>query len=157
MNQQRARRFRAAQEARELRELEGEVKAEIREEGDDDDPNIDNKKDGNGSETDGSGPWDSNVITPGTPFMLRLATFVRFYIRKRISHDKAWKQLKVIFSNASIPGEGEHKIMAHIRLQRSQPGYNPNTVHVLHGLDADLIMLALATHEAHFYICSVWS
>lgn len=138
MNQQRSRRFRSAQEAREHAQLEENIRQELQAAGQAVPPC---KK-----------PWDSNVITPGTPFMLNLATYVRFYIRKRISTDKAWKNLVVIFSDASIPGEGEHKIMEHIRLQRSQPGYNPNTVHVLHGLDADLIMLALATHEMYFYI-----
>jgi 5'-3' exoribonuclease 2 len=138
MNQQRARRFRSAQEARENLEVEENVRQELTKMGQKVPPL---KK-----------PWDSNVITPGTPFMLRLSEFIRFYIRKRISEDKAWQKIRVIFSDASIPGEGEHKIMAHIRLQRSQPGYSPNLVHVLHGLDADLIMLALATHEAHFYI-----
>jgi len=138
MNQQRARRFRAAQEARENRELEENVREELLKVGQKVPPT---KK-----------AWDSNVITPGTSFMLRLSEFLRFYVRKRLTEDQSWQHLRVIYSDASIPGEGEHKIMSHIRLQRSQTGYDPNLVHILHGLDADLIMLALATHESYFYI-----
>ena len=34
---------------------------------------------------------------------------------------------QVVFSDASVPGEGEHKIMDYIRRQRSCLAYNPLT------------------------------
>ncbi|KAF0699100.1 Aste57867_10302 [Aphanomyces stellatus] len=138
MNQQRARRFRSAQEAKQRNEVETEVREYMELMGQKPPPKHT--------------PWDSNVITPGTKFMAKLSKYMRFYVRDRMNNCPAWKQFKVVFSDASVPGEGEHKLMSYIRTQRSQPGYDPNQHHVLHGLDADLIMLGLATHEVQFSV-----
>eukprot|EP01035_Chromulina_nebulosa_P028826 gene28826-38116_t len=138
MNQQRSRRFRAAQDAKERKDMLQDVINEMVALGYD--------------APDSSQDWDSNVITPGTTFMAKISIFLRFYILDKMNRHPYWRGIKVILSDASEPGEGEHKIMNYIRNQRGQYGYDPNQRHILHGLDADLIMLALATHEAHFTI-----
>ena len=95
---------------------------------------------------------DSNIITPGTPFMSYLAECIKDFAAHRASYDPFYQHLDIIFSDASVPGEGEHKIIDWIRRSRTQPSWEPNQTHVLYGLDADLIFLGLATHEPNFLI-----
>jgi 5'-3' exoribonuclease 2 len=84
--------------------------------------------------------------------MEKVAKGIRWYIHDRMNNQKGWQKIKVIFSDANVPGEGEHKIAEYIRVQRTRSGYNPNNSHVIYGLDADLIMLGLSTHEPDFTI-----
>ncbi|KAL1518589.1 hypothetical protein AB1Y20_002877 [Prymnesium parvum] len=96
--------------------------------------------------------FDHNAITPGTEFMAELAEELRQYCAARVAADEAWRHLTVVLSDAATPGEGEHKIMEIIRTQRLQQGYLPDTSHVVYGLDADLVMLSLATHEPRLFV-----
>nr|XP_040016928.1 5'-3' exoribonuclease 2 isoform X2 [Gasterosteus aculeatus aculeatus] len=140
MNQQRSRRFRASKEGVELVEEKDRIREEILGRGGYLPPDEIKER------------FDSNCITPGTEFMDNLAQCLRYYVADRLSNDPGWKNVTVFLSDASVPGEGEHKIMDYIRRQRAQPNHDPNTHHCLCGADADLIMLGLATHEPNFTI-----
>jgi 5'-3' exonuclease len=66
MNQQRSRRFRASQDREEQARVEAELRSDFAKQG----IHVAAKDDGN--------TFDSNVITPGTPFMERLAMVLQW-------------------------------------------------------------------------------
>lgn len=128
MNQQRARRFRTALDAENAKE----------------------KAIQQGLEMPKEDAFDSNCITPGTEFMQKLTKQLKYFINKKISEDTDWQGVEIVLSGHEVPGEGEHKIMEYIRCSKAQPDYESNVRHCLYGLDADLIMLGLLSHDPHF-------
>ena len=89
--------------------------------------------------------WDSNAVTPGTEFMSKLdkALYESTYL-KELS-----KSITVIISNSTVQSEGEQKIMKYLRAQHQ----DDQSINVIHGLDADLILLGISCHpqEIHLY------
>lgn len=129
MNQQRSRRFRSAKDAE-------RAMAETIARGDD---------------IPSGRPFDSNCITPGTEFMYELSVRFQDWINRKMSKDVAFQQgCTIIFSGPEVPGEGEHKIVEHIRNWKNTPEYDPSIRHCMYGLDADLMMLGLVSHVPHF-------
>ena len=88
--------------------------------------------------------WNTSAITPGTNFMRRLNEEVVEYFDKKMHNNsnKGGSTLEYIISCSSEPGEGEHKIFDYMR---TYPEYHNSrdTVTLVYGLDADLIMLTL--------------
>lgn len=91
-------------------------------------------------------PFNTAAITPGTPFMHELnrriqshfgppACAARFHVKR------------IVVSGSDVPGEGEHKLFAHVRDNASSGGCQET--HLVYGLDADLIMLSIN----HLPIC----
>ena len=135
MNQQRSRRFRSAKEAE---QLAADLAAR------------ENFKGKELKVADDKTRFDTNCITPGTDFMLKLSLALQKWVDYKLKTDPFWMNgATVIVSGPDVPGEGEHKVMDFIRdsqaeykkTKKSTDLYGPGWTHVLYGLDADLIMV----------------
>ena len=49
------------------------------------------------------GKFDSNSITPGTEFMVRLQEGLRAFVQSKLATDPLWKAFRVIFSGHEVP------------------------------------------------------
>ena len=87
--------------------------------------------------------WDKNCISPGTAFMKKVSQHINETIVKS-------SKVPVIFSDSMEVGEGEHKILKDIR----EWEHGDRNI-LVHGLDADLIMLSLASRVSNIYLLRV--
>jgi 5'-3' exonuclease len=86
--------------------------------------------------SDPNSSWDQNALTPGSAFMAMLGVT----LKEAGAALAARLGLAVVVSTTSEPGEGEHKLLAHMRILR------PASC-MIYGLDADLILLSMLLHQ----------
>jgi 5'-3' exonuclease len=82
------------------------------------------------SATESDVVWDTNYITPGTPFMNKLLDNLK----------SVFSSSNYFISGADEPGEGEHKMMQIIKKLQL---VDPSDKICIYGLDADLLMLSM--------------
>lgn len=85
--------------------------------------------------------WSNTSITPGTEFMEELHIYLLNHYENKKSN------INYIYSSYHTPGEGEHKILQHIKKHTQFD----DTI-VVYGLDADLIFLAMASNRDNIYL-----
>lgn len=93
--------------------------------------------------------WSNIVITPGTPFMEKLHNFLKSYYKNKMKNNKdPMVTFKFMYSSYHTPGEGEHKILKHIKK------HNPDRTKplIIYGLDADLIFLSMASQRDNIFL-----
>lgn len=94
--------------------------------------------------------WSNIVITPGTQFMYNLHNKLRIYYKKMMTKKDKLCKFKIIYNSYLTPGEGEHKILQHIK--NKYFGILDDSAIIIYGLDADLIFLALASQVNNIYL-----
>ena len=87
--------------------------------------------------------FKGNSISPGTEFLYTLCTRLRAYVLAKMDHD--WKHLNVVFSDCTVPGEGEQKIMEFLRACIKKNYFPKETTHCIYSPDADFFLLSLSS------------
>ena len=93
-----------------------------------------------------AGTFDGNNITPGTDFMIKVDEYLKNWLNRHIDVLPA----QTIYSNHLDPGEGEHKIMNLYRSNTSM--FQHEGIHVVYGLDADLVLLSTLSPLNRLYL-----
>ena len=86
------------------------------------------------------GVIDFNMISPGTDFMAELSARISVFYAD---------DFRIIFSDASEPGEGEHKIFNYIRKHKD---ILTDKISLVYGLDSDLIFLSILNYNKYIYL-----
>lgn len=89
--------------------------------------------------------WSKSALTPATPFMKKMADALKAVAEAGDfgMNGDGTEHLRVIISDSSVAGEGEHKIIPYMRNIKA----NEDDVFCIYGLDADLIILAMDTYQ----------
>jgi len=90
--------------------------------------------------------WSNVVITPGTEFMQKLDKKITEFVNKLRNQNNP---LKINYSSYKEEGEGEHKIY---KFMKETYQDKMNLVHVIYGLDADLIFLSLSSQYSSIFL-----
>lgn len=92
--------------------------------------------------------WPANHnISPGTEFMERLSNALQNAIKNKLFNRHS-ATMRTVLSDASVPGEGEHKIIPYLRKIKA----SPSAKYCIYGMDGDLLVLALVTGKDNIYI-----
>lgn len=86
--------------------------------------------------------WDLNVFSPGTKLMHYLTKYIDWYLRKKVMNHHLYRNVKVIFSNEKVFGEGEWKITKFIKKFVDQ-----KQKILIYSSDSDLILITMLLHE----------
>lgn len=89
-------------------------------------------------------PFDRTQIKPGTEFMNSLSTYIKENLPKMYRQNKNLWPRFVEFSDASMPGEGEHKIMKRLVQKPKRPTADfREDIDVIYSPDSDMALLAM--------------
>lgn len=91
--------------------------------------------------------WSNIVITPGTQFMYDLHIRIKSYYVNFVN--TKCPKFKILYNSYLSPGEGEHKILQHIKENIS---ITEKRATVIYGLDADLIFLSMSSQRPNIFL-----